>query len=91
MWDFQKLLTNLGIQIIIVNFQQGINNNSFIKPLTNNYHINSICIDDIIALKTTLNNVLITLNVGKIRDIDLINHNTMPKGDIYDSIKDYKF
>jgi hypothetical protein len=38
-----------------------------------------------------LNNVLITWNVGKIKDIDLINHNTMPKGSIYDSIYDYKF
>ncbi len=82
---------DLGIQVILVPFQQGINNNSFINPLTNNYHINSICIDDIIALKTTLNNVLITWNVGKIKDIDLINHNTMPKGSIYDSIYDYKF
>lgn len=47
--------------------------------------------DYIFALKTTLNNVLITLNTGKIRDIDFINHNTMPKGGIYDSIYDYKF
>jgi len=71
-----------------VPFQQGINNNFFINPLTNNYHINSICIDDIFAWKT---NVLITLNMGKIRDKDFINHNTMPKGGIYDSIYDYKF
>ncbi len=78
----------LQIQVILVPFQQGIN--SFIKPLTKNYHINSICIDDIIALKNTLNNVLITLNASKIRDVDLINHNTMPKGGIYDSIYDYK-
>jgi hypothetical protein len=87
-WDFQELLMDLGIQVILVPFQQGINYNSFI--LTNNCHLNSICINDIIALKTTLDNVLITLNVGKIRDIDLINHNTIPKWGIYDSIYDYK-
>lgn len=69
---------DLRIQIILVPFQQGINNNSFI--LTNDYYLNSIFINDIIALKTTLDNVLINLNARKIKDTYLINHNTMPKG-----------
>jgi hypothetical protein len=85
---FPRLLMDLGIQVILVFFQQGINNNSFM--LTNNYYLNSICINDIIALKTTLDNVLINLNAGKIKDTYFINHNTMPKRGIYDSIYDYK-
>jgi hypothetical protein len=79
---------DLGIQVILVPFQQGINNNSFV--LTNNYYLDSIFISDIIALKTTLDNVLINLNVRKFKDTYLINHNTMPKRGIYDSFYDYK-
>jgi hypothetical protein len=76
MWHFyQKHLGffHEGLKVIpILSHQEGVNNNSSINPIANNYQINPICIEDSIALETELDNVLASLNVGEIKDLDLI-------------------
>jgi hypothetical protein len=59
--------------IIPILFQQGgVGKMSCITPFPVNCHINPICIEDFIVLKTKLDNVLVVLNVGEIKDINLI-------------------
>jgi hypothetical protein len=66
-----KILLQIRIQVILVTSQQeGVNNNSSINHLVNNYQIKLICIDDFIALvESELDNVFIALNVGEIKDL----------------------
>jgi hypothetical protein len=74
MWHFyQKHLGffHEGLKVIpILSHHEGVNNNSSINPLANNCQINPICIEDSIALKTELDNVLASLNIGEIRGLD---------------------
>ncbi len=45
---------------------------SCIPPFPSNCHINPICIEDFIVLKTKFDNVLAVLNAGEIKDINPI-------------------